>query len=89
MGKQTNENQQQKTPSENTENQNNQHQQPLTLLSPRTGTASSSPINNTLPSTNRGFEPHIGKKNYYFLGVVIRQSWVILILLKQSFCEVP
>ncbi len=38
-----NDNQQQKTPSENTENQNNQHQQPLTLLSPKTGTASSSP----------------------------------------------
>jgi len=43
MEEQTNENQQQKTPSENTETQNNQHQQPLTLLSPKTGTASSSP----------------------------------------------
>ena len=35
MEEQTNENQQQKTPSENTETQNNQHQQPLTLLSPK------------------------------------------------------
>jgi hypothetical protein len=43
VSRKDNDKRQQKTPSENTENQNNQHQQPLALLSPKTGTASSSP----------------------------------------------